>query len=515
MLLACGLAMLAVLTGPAESAWAQPELVDASPSSGSILDAAPETLELRFDEAVELPLGEVALLDGFGDAVSTPAAHRSHDDDRLVELQLPPLAPGSYVVAYRVTGLDGSVSTGVVSFQVGPSSTLLATTLDGASAGPPPDTSARWAVVVFRAISWIATVLLLGGLLAIARGGHTPDGLRRWLRIAGPVAVATGLLVIPLHAGYVTGEGLGALVDPGAWSASWSTHLGTWWAIRSLLLAALAVIALRPPASPSTARLLAGVGIVSTALASAVAGHAAVARWPEVSVAVAVAHSVSLIVLCGVLLSREQPTVGSTPAWTAPPAWLVVSGVASGALTVSGPAALLDSPYGRTLLVKAGLVGVLGFVAVGASRRDAARSVSRALGVTLVVVVAVVGVSALLALTDPQRTDPPEPFSTTLIADGYLASLAIDPGQVGPNQFHLYFSAPGGGLQKPTTVDVTMEQPDLGLAPLDLPVAAVGANHFQTLSTQIPAGGTWVITVVATYDDGGVHTFRSDVPIAG
>ncbi|MEZ5258918.1 MAG: copper resistance protein CopC [Ilumatobacteraceae bacterium] len=88
MLLACGLAMLAVLTGPAESAWAQPELVDASPSSGSILDAAPETLELRFDEAVELPLGEVALLDGFGDAVSTPAAHRSHDDDRLVELQL-------------------------------------------------------------------------------------------------------------------------------------------------------------------------------------------------------------------------------------------------------------------------------------------------------------------------------------------------------------------------------------------------------------------------------------------
>ncbi|MEZ5258917.1 MAG: hypothetical protein R2705_19095 [Ilumatobacteraceae bacterium] len=35
------------------------------------------------------------------------------------------------MVAYRVTGLDDSVSTGVVSFQVGPSSTLLATTLDG------------------------------------------------------------------------------------------------------------------------------------------------------------------------------------------------------------------------------------------------------------------------------------------------------------------------------------------------------------------------------------------------
>ena len=111
---ALALAAVAALVGVAQ---AHSTLVRALPAARSTVKAPPERVQLWFSERLEPAYSSASVwradqrVDG-GDAVLSP------QDDRLLTVAVPALAPGTYVVRYRVLSVDGHVVEGNFSFTV-------------------------------------------------------------------------------------------------------------------------------------------------------------------------------------------------------------------------------------------------------------------------------------------------------------------------------------------------------------------------------------------------------------
>lgn len=89
-------------------AFAHAALVKSVPGSRASLTEPPKTLELCFNEAVELQFSTVKLLDPGGGEV--PMGELALGvDPKCIGAQLPALEPGKYTVRYKVLSRDGHI----------------------------------------------------------------------------------------------------------------------------------------------------------------------------------------------------------------------------------------------------------------------------------------------------------------------------------------------------------------------------------------------------------------------
>ena len=110
--------VVAAVLALAPVAMAHSMLVRATPAARATLKASPERVQLWFSERLEPAYSSVSVWRGDqridrGDAGVAP------QDSRLLTVALPALAPGSYVVRYRVLSVDGHVVEGNFPFTVG------------------------------------------------------------------------------------------------------------------------------------------------------------------------------------------------------------------------------------------------------------------------------------------------------------------------------------------------------------------------------------------------------------
>jgi copper transport protein len=101
-----------LLVSAGTAALAHAHLEKASPADGSVLTAAPQNLVLEFSERAQLAALWIAT-DGGSRRKLTPLPQQPQQ--RIV-VTLPNLAPGSYVVSWRVVGADGHVVPGQIRF---------------------------------------------------------------------------------------------------------------------------------------------------------------------------------------------------------------------------------------------------------------------------------------------------------------------------------------------------------------------------------------------------------------
>lgn len=112
------LALLIALLGAPLPAGAHAIVLDSSPKHDAVLSEAPARLLLRFNSRIEAALSRVTLESAGGRPVALPVAGNAVDAvDRLV-VPLQPLAPGVYVVRYRVLAADGHVTEGALRFTI-------------------------------------------------------------------------------------------------------------------------------------------------------------------------------------------------------------------------------------------------------------------------------------------------------------------------------------------------------------------------------------------------------------
>lgn len=362
---------LLLMLGGAAPALAHAQLESSSPADGTVLEHAPASATLTFDEHVRPIDGETRLTRP--DGTSTTLEAHSRDDDVLAALPSD-LPDGSYVLTYRVVSADGHPVTGTLDFSVGAPSTIPAAPSAGSDTGTDtaaraePGAGAATLVPVLTVAEYLSLLVMAGMLLcsvlvargAAARAVMASDRATRALRALALVAAAAAALLVPVTAAQAAGwtrigaglsappvVGAGAVVlgaalvigAGGARRPALSVPGGLLALVAPVLVGHSASIAPRPlMLVADVAHLLAGA-VWSGGLLAAIAMLTVLHRHSAAAEGVAVVRRFSLVALVSVLV-------------------LAASGTTMAVLNLDAPSALVTSAWGRTLLVKLVVVAV-------------------------------------------------------------------------------------------------------------------------------------------------------------
>lgn len=519
-------------------AGAHSELIDTDPAPASVVERPPAALTLRFSGDVEADTAIVGLYDGTGSTIAIPRA-RHRGDRTALTATLPRLAPGGYVVTWRVVSADGHPVRGAFTFRIGAGAAApdpgLLERLVAADGG---DTAVGVVFGLNRFLAFVALAVLVG--VPATTAGLRPDRLSRtrstvaaaWSGVAVTTVAGLGLQGAS-GAGRPLADALsGALV-----ADVLGTRFGRMSAARLVLLvlaAPLLWVLTRPgpepghtptPARPvPVARpVLAALGLLGAGLILTVslAGHAGSRRGAVLASAVDATHLGAVALWLGGLVAvsgwwREQ----AAPALsrfsrlaTIAVATIALTGIAQAARQVGGRAALTGTTYGRLLLVKVALFAVA--VALAALSRatvrrartgrptgDQSSVLRRAVAGELAIGAAVLAVTALLVASVPARDALARPASSELRAGAVRVEVVVDPARAGRTTVHAYTLDTTGRPVAVASLRLRLSLPTRDIGPLLVPVTRAGPGHFVGGGVDIPIRGAWTIDVTIRTEAG-------------
>ena len=410
---ALGLAVV-VAALASDVAQAHSFLVRSSPQAGARLASAPKSLDLFFSEPFVGSSQRIELRRVGGTQLKLPAATASAN--RLAVHQ--PLSPGLhgvFVVSWRVLSDDGHISLGEFAFAVGAGGALPTLKTSGSAT--------QWGQVF---ASWLVFVGL-----ALGFGGLASERLiwRRFETVSAPIAgppLATGLVVAAVGAlgqlVLVAGNERGGGFSAGLSFSAIGDALGTRPGLLSLgtllcLIAAGVLIPLRPLRPAALVPLVVAIvfdadrGHSGTsgrgfALVADVIHLAGAALWVG-----ALAHLVIITARAsdrGALLTAGVRRYSRLALPTV--AVVLATGVVTAIPEFRSVGSVLTTNYGRTLLIKAAIVGLVLLVAATARRGlsssgGSPRALLRRLtGGELALLVGVLVLVALLVNAAPPRS---------------------------------------------------------------------------------------------------------------
>jgi len=409
VLLAVLLAVLGVL-GPlgAAPAGAHAVLTGSTPAQGEVVREAPREVTLTFTESVSLADDSIRVLAPDGERVDTGApGERSGGGDgkgfRYGVGLRGGLSDGTYTVAWRAVSADSHPIAGGFTFSVGaPSKTSVAVSGEEPGGGP-----VGVLYDLARYAAYAGYLLLVGGAAFVLACWPGAAGIRpvQRLVVAGWTTLTAATIAALLLRGPYTGSGdLGDAFDTDGIRAVLETRPGTALVSRLLLLAAAALFvsvlfgmyARRSTSGDDGERerrdrrdlafgLAVGGTVVATGIGAtwAMAEHASTGIQTGVAIPADIAHLLAAAVWLGGLAAlltalrwgpavpREAVTRFSRLALGGV-AVLAATGLYQSWRQVGSWSALTSTPYGRLLLIKAGLVALL-LVAARSSRRWTAR----------------------------------------------------------------------------------------------------------------------------------------------
>jgi copper transport protein len=400
---------------------------------------------------------------------------------------------------------------------------------------------------VLRFLAYGSLLLLAGTLTFLAviwPGGRNVARARRLLSGAFIVLAASTAVGIPTQALYANGLGFGQVSSVG--SHLFDSRFGQVWGARLLLLVALAAILVAfrrsaarsaedaaPPPGFLTAGGLVTVGLLLT---PALAGHAATRDLVPLAIASDLVHLTSVSLWLGglaCLVSCVLPRRRADELAEVVPRFSRLAGVAVSAILVTGlfqgwrevgsKDALTSTTYGRLLLVKFILFGLM--VGLGIlSRRwvharyrvpaalrlspgpgaaaaepdsEAVSRLRRTVGAETVLAVIVLAVTSLLVAAEPARSALARPFSTELKAEDILIDVTVDPAKAGPTDFHFYTLTPAGAVADVAELTASLRLPSADVGPLPLKIEKVAPGHYSAYGSSLPLRGSWELEVVA------------------
>jgi copper transport protein len=381
--------------------WAVPAFAHAvlegtSPGAGTTLKRSPSQITLTFDEHVEASLGAVRVFDSRASRVDVGEPTHPNGKGSEVSVSTPKLDDGTYVVTWRVISADSHPVRGAFTFTVGSSATTnqqaqgLAARLltdEGGSAA----VGVLFAVARFGAFAGLAVLIGAAAFLAyVWRRGRQDRRARRILWIAWASALGFTLAGFALQGPYAAALGPAKALDPSLWSDVADTRFGHILLLRVvLLLVALPLIGLLLPKRgpeiehplPIWWRYAAGVLGLALAATPGLAGHASTGPLVPLAMPADTLHIAGVGVWLGglvVLFAALMPRADEATLRDVVPRYSRYALVAMGVIVVTGVfqafrqvdrlGALLDTDYGRLLLIK--IVVFLALMVVAAVSRD-------------------------------------------------------------------------------------------------------------------------------------------------
>ncbi len=377
-------------------AFAHAVLQGTEPGSGATVKRSPSAITLTFDERVETAsLGGIRAYDSGAHRLDVGSPTHS-DGGRKVRVSVPHLDGGTYVVTWRVISADAHPVRGAFTFTVGASSTTTKQAQGLAQRlltdqGGDAVVGVLFALMRFGAFAGLA--VLIGGAAFLAWVWRAGRGVRRARTIVWAgwgAALGCTLVGYALQGPYAAALPVSKTIDPSLWSDVWDTRLGKVYLARVLLL--LLVIPLLRMLLPNHGPVVehplpawwsvaGGIFAIGLSATPGLAGHAATGPLIPLAMSADVLHVAGvcawlggLVVLFGALMPRaDEPTLREVvPRYSlyamVAVGVIVVTGVFQGFRQVNRFGALLDTDYGRLLLIK--IIVFLGLMVVAAVSRD-------------------------------------------------------------------------------------------------------------------------------------------------
>ncbi|NYE37437.1 copper transport protein [Nocardioides cavernae] len=523
-LVALALCLLQVVLGASPAA-AHAELVETDPAEGAVVEVAPETVTLTFNEPVRLTSQEIAVYDATGDPVASTAG--ANGAEVTVGLTgAADLADGTYVVSWNVLSGDGHPISGALTFSVGAPS---------ASVAPPPEPETSSAVVrVLRDVVTVVSLvglLLAGGLalfvaLVLPRawpGTEVRARLRRLVAYASVAAAVGVVLQVPIAAVY--GQGLELTDVAGAFDVGLVTN--------ELVAAALVLVGLgvvvrtltdRPP-DDTAARVL-GVGAVLALAGPSMVGHTrafapspVLVTWDVMHVtagAIWLGGLVGLVLSLRALAGRELLAAQTLARFSTAAGFALLVVAGAGAFLswriLGSWAAFVETTYGWLLLAKIGIAVTVAAIggwnrwrtlpAVQAAtgftdRGRAAAIVTRTVRVEAVLLVVLLGVTGFLVNQSPRPapvTVAPGATGVGAATAGDLRVLAVmDPRRTGSNTLLVQVQdAAGEPYDPPVNPVVELRTEGLDIGTVTVTPIAAGTYRGKVV---VPRPGEWEVQV--------------------
>ena len=582
--------LVAALVAPA-GACGHATVAGTSPQRGAELERAPERVTFRFSEPVEAAFGAVQVYDQQGKRVDEGAAkHPGGRGDEVTIGLRGGLGDGTYTATYRVVSADSHPVSGGFTFTVGKGGAparALDQLIDAGKVGPV--TEIGFGIV--RGLAYLALALVAGGTAFLAavwrpalrdragaderwqRASEAFAGRARTLTlVAVALGVATSALGIVFQGAVAAGTSFWQALDPTVIGDVLDTRFGTVWALRGLgwllvggllMLPALRLraVALRPaslgatglaPSRPSVplATVALGLLLALLCLTPALAGHASTLSPAWLLVPANVVHVVSMAVWVGgvamLLLCLPAATRALDPVERtgllavsvsrfstlalAAVAGLIASGVTQAIVEVDSLADMVDTAFGRAILIKIALVA--GLIALGAFNRQGIRprlaafdaagqapgragiELRRSIRAELVLMVCALGVTAALVSYAP-ASGSSGPFSTDKTLGPATLELTVDPARTGANEVHLYlFDRDTGRQFSPIKqLTVTARLPDRDIGPVRLDAQQAGPGHYVVRRAALAPSGDWRLEVSARVSAFDAYVTKIEVPI--
>jgi copper transport protein len=476
--------LLAPLASPA-AALGHATLVRTEPREGAVVPRPPSQVVLDFDQQVKPVAGGIDVVDSSGRPVTSGAARNAPSDASTILIPLRgDLPDDDYTVRWEIVSTDGHLISGVFAFGV------------GTGRAPPqalPVSAAStqdWRYLTARALYFAGLLLLIGGAVFrlavfLPSLGTAPEGGRRMmalrerhranqvLAVAAAMALAGGWVALTLQGAAVAGVSFWSAFDhrgPVA-SALEATRFGRQFGRGIDVTAVFTVlVAVSYALAPQGRRLTYGLAVPTAAFgvwalaAPGISGHAGDPGRGALPIALDAVHVGAAAVWAGGLLQL---------AWVVPHATrglpdgdrarvrtaiarrfsqialgcviaLVASGVLRAVYELSAVSQLWTTSYGRVILAKVAVLGVL--IAMGYRNRrmlDRFRDLRRSVIAELVLLAVVVGLVALLTNLPPGSTPSTASAGPSRTAQGGVAtvklrgggSVTVWPGRAGPNAF--------------------------------------------------------------------------------
>jgi copper transport protein len=500
-------------------------LQSSDPAAGSTVPVAPAVVVLIFGEAPDPALSVVKVLDTSGQEVASGPAVGVAGHPEQLEVPLGTLPDGVYTVAWRtVSTVDGHTTAGSFAFGVG---VPVADAEQGA--GQPTSPNGSVGDTLARFLMYLGLLGLLGaafvGVAIHPRGFGT----------LGRFAIGAWITLVAGTSGVIAFQAIDAGTDIGSMLQS-SLGLGMISRAVAAVVMGIAVAISLLVANARWRRIACGVLAATAAggmLIDVVNGHPAAGAQPLLAIGLQWVHIVAsglwmgglaalLVSVRGQLDVEKARAVRRFSLWAG---FALAAIAATGLLRAIGEVgtlgALVDTDYGRLVVVKSGGLGVLAllgtfnhFVSVPAAVRSLRplRLVGRAevtigagvlLATGLLVNLAPPASVAATPATQPALTASGSDFGTTV-----RVQMTVTPGSAGINDFEVTVADYDTGEPLADATGVTLRfKPSLvtGVGGSTLRLDANGPGRFSASGGNLSLDGIWNVTAVVAGASGSVE----------
>jgi copper transport protein len=210
---------------------------------------------------------------------------------------------------------------------------------------------------------------------------------------------------------------------------------------------------------------------------------------------------------------------------------LLASGIVQGLVEVRTFDNLIDTAFGRAVLVKVVLFTAI--VALGAVNRQrllpaltraaldgsspgrTGQLLRRTLTAELALGVTALAATGALAGYAPSIAEGTGPFAGKADIGPARLELTVDPARVGPNEMHVYLFDRRDGRQYEATKEltVTAELPEKRIEPIEFEATKAGPGHYVVSGAALGVSGKWTVEVVARVSDFDEHRAKLQVPV--